>query len=267
MTQFQNYLGSQTASNEVGDRVTEAVIVLLGRLARHLDSSDSRVGDVIERLLAALKTPSEIVQFAVSDCLPPLVRANTTRGAKVIEQLLRETLQASRYAERRGAAYGLAGAVKGRGITSMREFDIMTRLQDAAEDKKNQNARQGAMFAFETLASTLGRLFEPYIIKILPLLLTCLGDTSTDVRDATADAAKVIMSRVSGHAVKQILPLLLDALQERRMFIYPLLCSDGMLKVWMQNGVPRRERSNSWEPWPILHPVNCLGHCPQSFRL
>lgn len=216
MDLFQKYLGAKKGSNATDDRITESVIVLLGRLARHLEASDIRMANVIDRLLIALTTPSELVQVAVADCLPPLIRADREKGARVIEQLLRETLNAVKYAERRGAAYGLAGAVKGRGITSLKEFDIITRLTDASEDKKNNNARQGAMFAFETLSSTLGRLFEPYIIKIIPLLLTCLGDSSTDVREATSDAARVIMSRISGHAVKLILPSLLSGLDDRR---------------------------------------------------
>ena len=216
MDLFQEYLGSKKGSQSADDRITESVIVLLGRLARHLEAADARMGSVIDRLLVALTTPSELVQVAVADCLPPLVRADKENGARVIEQLLRETLNAAKYAERRGAAYGLAGAVKGRGLSALKEFDIITRLTDATEDKKNNNARQGAMFAFETLSSTLGRLFEPYIIKIIPLLLTCLGDTSTDVREATSDAARVIMSKISGHAVKLILPSLLSGLDDRR---------------------------------------------------
>jgi hypothetical protein len=54
------------------DRVTEAVIILFGRLAQHLDPTDPRVATVIQRLMDALRTPSEVVQQAVSECLPPL---------------------------------------------------------------------------------------------------------------------------------------------------------------------------------------------------
>lgn len=57
---------------------------------------------------------------------------------------------------------------------------------------------------------------EPYIISIVPLLLVLFGDTNTDVREATQDASKVIMSKVSGHCVKLMLPDLLDALEEKQ---------------------------------------------------
>jgi HEAT repeat len=86
------------------------------------------------------------------------------------------------------------------------------------EDKKKAQARQGALFALETFTSGLGLIFEPFLIQMLPYLLSALGDTSTEVREAAQDASRVIMSRISGHCVKQILPLLLVGLDDRRRF-------------------------------------------------
>ena len=42
------------------------------------------------------------------------------------------------YAERRGAAFGLAGVVKGLGIPTLKALGIMTRLQEAVEAKAIQ---------------------------------------------------------------------------------------------------------------------------------
>ncbi|KNZ52619.1 hypothetical protein VP01_34g8 [Puccinia sorghi] len=207
--------GSGTGT-DAADHITEAAVLLFGRVARHLRADDERLKEVITRLVDALKTPSEVVQSAVSDCLPPLVRLRKEQVPILIQRLLEDTLNAAKYAERRGAAYGLAGAIKGRGMTCIQEFSIVDRLRDALEDKKNSRARQGALFAFEILASSLGRLFEPYLVPTISAMLTAFGDSATEVREAIQDTAREIMRGLSGHAVKLILPSLLNGLDDKQ---------------------------------------------------
>ncbi|GAA5925263.1 hypothetical protein JCM3775_006409 [Rhodotorula graminis] len=213
---FEAYLARPSTGDETQDHITEALVVLFGRLARHLDPADPRVAKVIGRLVDALKTPSEVVQAAVCDCLPPLIRVIKDDVPDLADQLLNDLFNGAKYAERRGAAYGLAGVVAGRGLSAIQEFGVMGRLQDNAEDKKTMQARQGAVFGYEVLSTVLGRLFEPYIQEILPTLLAAFGDSSPDVREATQDAAKAIMSKLSGHAVKLILPTLLEGLDDKQ---------------------------------------------------
>jgi len=213
---FEAYLARPSTGDETQDHITEALVILFGRLARHLDPADPRVAKVIGRLVDALKTPSEVVQAAVCDCLPPLIRVIKDDVPDLADQLLNDLFNGAKYAERRGAAYGLAGVVAGRGLSAIQEFGVMGRLQDNAEDKKTMQARQGAVFGYEVLSTVLGRLFEPYIQEILPTLLAAFGDSSPDVREATQDAAKAIMSKLSGHAVKLILPTLLEGLDDKQ---------------------------------------------------
>jgi hypothetical protein len=216
ISMFENHLGQPSPATETGDQIKEAVVILFGRVARHLDGTDSRVPSIVERLVDALKTPAEQVQMAVSDCLSPLVKVMRPKVAQLVDDLLDQLFNAPKYATRRGAAYGLAGVLKGTGIAGMKEFDIIRRLRTAAEDKKRYEPRQGTMFAFETLSNTLGRPFEPYITYVLPLLLTSFGDSTADVREATQDAARIIMGNMSGYGVKLILPSLLSGLDEKQ---------------------------------------------------
>ncbi|KAG6896538.1 hypothetical protein C0992_007574 [Termitomyces sp. T32_za158] len=245
---FETHLAKPSHATETDDQIKEAVIILFGRLARHLESSDPRIPTIVDRLVEALKTPAEQVQIAVSDCLSPLVQLMRPRLASLVDNLMDDLFNSPKYATRRGAAYGLAGVLKGTGIGGMKEFNIIPRLRAATEDKKRYEPRQGVMFAFETLFSTLGRLFEPYITYVLPLLLSLFGDSTADVREATQDAARVIMGNLSGYGVKLILPSLLEGLDEKQwrtkkgsiellgMMAY---CSPRQLSVSLPIVIPR----------------------------
>ncbi|KAK4997921.1 translational activator of GCN4 [Elasticomyces elasticus] len=216
MQLFESSLEAPDTGSPSHDQVNEAVVILYGALARHLEPGDSRVSKVVQRLLETLSTPSESVQYAVAGCLPPLVQASAQEANRYVQQLMEEMLHSKRYAARRGAAYGLAGVVKGKGIAALRENRIMTTLQGAIENKKDQNPRQGAFCAYELLSLILGRVFEPYVIQIVPQLLAGFGDTSAEVREACLDAAKTCFATLSSFGVQQILPTLLEGLKEQQ---------------------------------------------------
>ena len=151
----------------------------------------------------------------MSDCLPPLMKALTDDERRaLVESLLAQVTDGEGYADRRGAAFGLAGAVKGCGISSLKAYGIMDAVKAAVEDKKNPDAREGALMAFELLNLRLGRLFEPYVIHVLPMLLVCFGDQSEHVREATISAARAVMGQLSAQGVKLVLPALMKGLED-----------------------------------------------------
>jgi hypothetical protein len=99
------------------------------------------------------------VQEAVANCLPPLVPAIKSDAPDLVRQLLALLLDSDNYGERRGAAYGLAGLVKGLGILSLKQLDIMPTLTDAIQDKKNPRHREGY---FYPKLPTFFRLIDKY---------------------------------------------------------------------------------------------------------
>lgn len=210
---FEHFLDKAPKSSYY-DNIRQAVVILMGSLARHLDTEDKRIEPIVKRLVAALSTPSQQVQEAVANCLPHLMPSIKEEAPGIIKKLLQQLVKSEKYGERRGAAYGIAGVVKGLGILSLKQLDIMTKLTQYIQEKKNYKSREGALFAFEMLCTTLGRLFEPYIVHVLPHLLQCFGDSSQYVRQAADDTARVVMGRLSAHGVKLVLPSLLNALDE-----------------------------------------------------
>ncbi|XP_053625141.1 stalled ribosome sensor GCN1 isoform X2 [Plodia interpunctella] len=212
---FENFLDRAPKSGGY-DAVRQSVVLLVGSLARHLAPGDARVRPITLRLVAALSTPSQQVQEAVSNCLPHLVTSPALEEEipVIMNKLMKQLLTAEKYGDRKGAAYGIAGIIKGLGILSLKQLDVMGKLTEAIQEKKNYKYREGALFGFEMLCHKLGRLFEPYIVHVLPHLLLCFGDSSQYVRAAADDTAKLIMSKLSAHGVKLVLPSLLQALQD-----------------------------------------------------
>lgn len=212
---FENFLDKAPKSGGY-DAVRQCVVLLVGSLARHLEPKDPRIKPITLRLVAALSTPSQQVQEAVSNCLPHLVGSPALEKEipTIMNKLMKQLLTAEKYGDRKGAAYGIAGIIKGLGILSLKQLDVMGKLTEAIQEKKNYKYREGALFGFEMLCYKLGRLFEPYIVHVLPHLLLCFGDSSQYVRAAADDTAKLIMSKLSAHGVKLVLPSLLQALQD-----------------------------------------------------
>eukprot|EP00038_Savillea_parva_P019291 m.27053 g.27053 ORF g.27053 m.27053 type:complete len:2638 (-) comp4371_c0_seq1:195-8108(-) len=195
------------------DSVRVSLVVLLGSIAKHLDPTDPQIPEVIELLLAALNTPSQTVQEAVGNCISPLIKAVKPRATAILERLFDQLLEDPKFGVRRGAAYGIAGVVKGLGILALKQNGVTDKLKSAIEDKKNARHREGALMAYELLCVRLGRLFEPYIINVLRDLLVCYGDNNKDVREAADETAQAIMSKLSSHGVKLVLPLLLEGIE------------------------------------------------------
>merc|ERR1712154_411272 len=111
--------------------------------------------------------------------------------------LLHILCNSKQIAARRGAALGLAAVVKGLKIPSVSSLGIMDALAKNVNDNNRWIARHGALLAYKELFTSLGTAFEPFVIKVLPHLLTRFSDENNDVRKATAAASKAVMSNLS----------------------------------------------------------------------
>ena len=112
---FEKYLEQPSDNEPETDRIREAVVVFMGGAARSLSTNDPKLKVIISKLIEVLHTPSESVQRAVAQYLVSLMSA--AKEAQEVDAFINTLLERLRTgkssADRRGAAYGLAGVVKG----------------------------------------------------------------------------------------------------------------------------------------------------------
>ena len=199
------------------DRRKQGAVVALGSVALHLKGPDneSKVHNTVDMLLETLKTPSEEVQISVADALTKLMKKGGTqdRIESIVARLLNSCLSGENMASQRGSAYGIAAVVKGSGIGTLKKYDVVKQLEDACASGSS-TSKEGALFAIELLSGRLGLLFEPYVIALLPWLLKSFSDTSDHVRTAAAHTVEIIMSQLSAHGVKLVMPAVLTAFND-----------------------------------------------------
>ncbi|EGB12354.1 hypothetical protein AURANDRAFT_52278 [Aureococcus anophagefferens] len=133
------------------------------------------------------------------------------RAGALLERLLAACLESPGGGERRGAAHGVAAAIKGLGIGSLKAHGVVAKLEAALDAGEGINAKHGALSAVERLAARLGVLFEPYEIALLPFLLRAFSEGSDVVRDAAKGAARKVFEGLSAHGVKLAFPAVLGA--------------------------------------------------------
>eukprot|EP00871_Galdieria_phlegrea_P002111 jgi/Galph1/2900/GphlegSOOS_G1553.1 len=222
----ENHLGKKV-SNEAKpskaqllffDRTREGLIVSLGTLARYFDPQDSRVISSMECLVnVCLETTSESVQLRVRDCLRFLSSLVREKAIDYGNTLFLEMTQNGKYNRRRGAAYALAGIVKGLGLSCLEEMGILDQLfsnLQQQQPKMDSKAKEGRLLLLETLSKTFQCSLDAYFLETLPFLLSCFGDAVAEVRDTCIRTTKAMMSSISGLAVRLALPSILKGFQD-----------------------------------------------------
>lgn len=201
------------------DRTRENLVMCLGSVASFLPPDDPRVIEVSDQVMkSAMETPSEVVQNAAARCLSSLasVAIKGEREIEITKMLLSKLWnKTSSYGQRRGAAYSLGGISGGLGLRYVKRAMLKDEI-DSAFAEKSPWKRQGAFILIETSAIMMGRVFEPYLVTIVPFLLSCMSDSVVDVRNACWAASQAAMSELSSQGVKMVLPSLLEGLADRQ---------------------------------------------------
>ncbi|CAD7971263.1 unnamed protein product [Amoebophrya sp. A120] len=248
--------------------------VFSGALGKFLNPNSDSTRAILPRLFTQCldAKSSNSVQLAVVKVLPPLIKMQlqVEKNAKLtsdpdipldskstIESKLLDLLDVAFTDKvetvRRGAALALGAVVKGLSIQTLKQFDIMSKIEQIVNGKQsNSQAKQGAIMCLEGLTRSLGRLFEPYVIATLPILLKAFADSAPIVRTATQSTAKAIMGNLSAHGVKLVLPHLLEGIDDKQW--RTKLASIEMLASMVQ-GAPKQLAVSLPKVVPVLAEV------------
>jgi HEAT repeat protein len=194
-------------------RVQLSCVIFIASLASHMKADDARLLSILTLLLDSLAVSTESMQQAIAKHLPPLMAMLPEDQVQGYVTKLLKTIESSKERhERRGAAWGLAGLVKGRKLPALKKYGVLKGIERLLRDKKRAFAREGGLNLIECLVVTLGQGFEAYLIFLLQQLLDRYGDGSVDVRAAAEVTAKTIMGNLSSSGVRLVLGPLLKSL-------------------------------------------------------
>ncbi|KAG0297981.1 translational elongation factor EF-1 alpha [Linnemannia gamsii] len=138
-----------------------------------------------------------------------------TADIKALNDLIKATEETSLSSEARKAhASKVADHVKKLGIIkSFHEGHLVKTLTALLENKKQGHLREAALLILAEVSKAVGQAGEPYLIPLMPKVLDGYADKVASVRDAADSASKAIMALPSMYAVKLLLPVLFDTIE------------------------------------------------------
>ncbi|TVY75695.1 Elongation factor [Lachnellula suecica] len=110
----------------------------------------------------------------------------------------------------------------GRNNSQLRKFDAdnlfsrtVAALKKQLGNKKDANVRERALNAIQAIAdhADTSASVEPYLVNLLPTVLSAVGDKMVPVRNAAQATAVSIVKAVNANAVKAVLPHIIDSVR------------------------------------------------------
>ena len=136
------------------------------------------------------------------------IKHENKQSTKVLEELMSKLSVSKAGDEAKGTSQEIATFING----DIEEKDAPTKAVDSLKkmlsNKKDANARQNACEAITMIAqhATVSPIVEPYLVQLLPTVLTTVGDKMTPVKVAAQNAALAITKSINANAVKCVIP-------------------------------------------------------------
>ena len=200
------------------DLARGAVVALYGHLAAtSLPAGDAAREEALRRVLSALGSLGEDGCFVASRSAALLVDAmSEAELLSMVESCKARALAAAGdVSARRAAAASVAGLLKGLGGDSANATGVTAAATAALTNKKDADARAGALALYAHCCLTAGRQFEPSAVTLAPVVFTMRGDANADVRHGAEIAIAAVVKALPVTAMKLLAPALVAALEHK----------------------------------------------------
>jgi elongation factor 3 len=167
--------------------------------------------------------------------LPPIIE---TEESKVMLDQFTKTLTAKSAEDYITYVNEVVSLVKTDGLSGFNKYMVVERIRRAAADKANNIGREISMVVLKALYEAFGRGSEPFLIPLVPSILSLYSDKIPSVRAAADAAGKLFASSVCPFAVKQFLPAIFQGMLDRKNW-KTIEASLNLLVTLSQNG-PRQ---------------------------
>ena len=224
LAQLEEILDHPPANPERAERVTAAVLEMLGELGEWLDQAQL-AGIFSSRLVPLLCSNSELISLGASRGISAALRGGLRAGfikedGAEVSELLATHMQLIKSAKTpsqcRSGALGVGAVLGGVGVSRlapMKILETLTAVVEAKAPKDAPSAREAAVLGIEQLSLQLGTAFEPYGVPLLRPLVALYADKDMKVAAAAARGVRAMLSQLSPLAVKLVLPALYDGME------------------------------------------------------
>ena len=196
--------------------VLNEALVLISSLAKNFDKSNEATLDIYERIIEMLNIPNKELKKSISKCISPLSNLLKEKSKKFLKQLISMLQKTKDLSTLSGAAFAISGIVKGLGMNTIEEYEILDTLEKEANHKNAPPFKKVALLnCFEAFSYTLGKSFELYFERVVPQVLASFSDPKDVVRNAGKKALNCIMRNISGYCVRKLISdIFLDGIEE-----------------------------------------------------
>lgn len=142
-------------------------------------------------------------------------KSESAQSVKVLDELMSKLTISKTADEVKGASQAIATFING----DIQDKDAPTKAVEALRkllnNKKDATLRQNGCEAIATIAqhAELSAIVEPYLVQLLPAVLSAVGDKMAPVKVAAQNAALAITKAVNPNAVKLLIPAYVASIQ------------------------------------------------------